>query len=100
MSGSSPVVDQPWWEPPPTSCATGAAGLLVPPADAAAVASAVARHPTGPEMAARHDATARITAEASRLDVVCRQWADRLYDVVDRHARDARGMEGRRDVVL
>ena len=38
-------------------------GLLVPPADAAAVASAVARYIRDSEMAARHGATAQVTAE-------------------------------------
>ena len=75
-------------------------GLLVPPADAAAIASAVTRYVRDPELAARHGAAARVTAEAYRLEVVSRQWADRLYAVVDRHARDARGVEVRRDVVL
>ena len=75
-------------------------GLMVPPADAAAIASAVTRYLRDPEMAARHGAAARVTAEAYRLEVVCRQWADRLYAVVDRHARDARGVEVRRDVAL
>ena len=75
-------------------------GLMVPPADAAAVASAVTRYLRDPGMAARHGAAARATAEAYRLEAVCRQWADRLYGVVDRHARDARGHGGERDVVL
>ena len=58
------------------------------------------RYVRDPELAARHGAAARVTAEAYRLEVVCRQWAERLYAVVDRHARDARGVEARRDVVL
>jgi glycosyltransferase involved in cell wall biosynthesis len=75
-------------------------GLVVPPADASAVASAVTRYLRDPELAARHGAAARATAEAYRLGPVCRQWADRLYSVVDRHARDARGLERRHDAVL
>ena len=75
-------------------------GLVCPPADAAAIASAVTLYVRDPELAARHGAAARVTAEAYRLEVVCRQWANRLYAVVDRHARDARGVEVRRDVVL
>jgi glycosyltransferase involved in cell wall biosynthesis len=75
-------------------------GLVVPPADASAVASAVTRYLRDAALAARHGAAARATAEAYRLGAVCRQWADRLYSVVDRHARDARGLERRHDAVL
>jgi glycosyltransferase involved in cell wall biosynthesis len=75
-------------------------GLVVPPADAAAIVSAMQRYIREPEIATRHGAAARITAEAYALDAVRRQWAHRLYEVVDRHAREARGVEGRGDVVL
>ena len=75
-------------------------GQVTPPADAEAVVSAVVRYIRDPEMAARHGAAARDTAEAYRLDVIHRQWADRLYGVVDRHAREAQGIERRRNVVL
>lgn len=74
-------------------------GLVVPPGDARAVASAVTRYLRDPELAARHGAAARATAERYRLDTVCREWAHRLYAVMDRRSREG-GWEGRRDVVL
>jgi glycosyltransferase involved in cell wall biosynthesis len=74
--------------------------LMVPPAEAAAIASAVTRYLRDPGMAARHGAAARATAEAYRIEAVCRQWVERLYGVVDRHARDARGAEKKRDVAF
>jgi glycosyltransferase involved in cell wall biosynthesis len=75
-------------------------GQLAQPADAAAIVGAVLRYIRDPDMAARHGAAARSTAEAYRLDAVRRQWAERLYHVVDRHARDARGVERRRGVAV
>ena len=78
----------------------GQNGQVAPVADAAAVVSAAARYIRDPEMAFRHGAAARATAEAYGLDAVRRQWTDRLYGIVDRHAREAQGAERRRNVVL
>ena len=75
-------------------------GQGVPATDAAAVVSAAVRYIRDPVMAARHGAAARDTAEAYRLDAIRRQWTERLYGVVDRHAREAQRMEKRRNVVL
>jgi glycosyltransferase involved in cell wall biosynthesis len=74
--------------------------LVVPVADAPAVAAAVNRYFDDPPLAARHGAAARATAEGYRLEHACREWARHLCAVVDRHVRERGPVPGRRDVVL
>ena len=85
----------------PTSCSDGHNGLMVPPADAAAIASAVTPIPARPGdgRAPRRGGTGHRGSLPARGGVPA-VGATALYGVVDRHARDARGMEKRRDVVL
>ena len=74
----------------------GANALVVPPADAGAMATAVGRYLGDVELATRHGAAARATAAHYRLDDVCRQWAERLVAVADRRAFERERMGARR----
>ena len=74
----------------------GANALVVPPADAGAVATAVGRYLGDVDLATRHGGAARATAAHYRLDDVCRQWAERLVEVVDRRAFERERMSARR----
>jgi glycosyltransferase involved in cell wall biosynthesis len=78
----------------------GENALLVPPADAQAISAAVTTYLRDPALASRHGGAARAAAGAYTLDTVCRQWADVLYEAVDRHVRAPHRVEGRRDVAL
>jgi glycosyltransferase involved in cell wall biosynthesis len=75
-------------------------GLVVPAADAEAVVAAVHRYLDDPALVTRHGAAARATAAGYRLEDACREWARRLYAVVERHARERGLVPGRHDVVL
>ena len=74
--------------------------LLVPPADAAAVAKAVGRYLEDGEMARRHGVAARATAERYQVGRVCGEWAESIAGVVERRAAERRRVGlGSRDAV-
>ena len=71
----------------------GRNALLVPPADAAAAATAVRRYLEDGETARRHGAAARATAERYHQEIVCREWAASVAGVVERRFRRAAACE-------